>query len=490
VNVKDRVVSWLASQDVDAYLAGGCVRDQLLGRAIYDLDVAVAGDGLALARRLADSFDADYYTLDSERGTGRAILRREDGERLFVDVARLRGRDLTADLAGRDFTVNALAVDVRSPEVVIDNHNGLADLEAGLIRAVSEDAIRSDPLRALRALRQAAQLGFALEPQTEVLIQRDGTALEDVSAERLCDELSKLLACASSAPFLFELDRLGLLCVIMPELEPLRDLEQPVPHRHRVLKHSLETVGALEFLLDGIGCAPLGCNTTKMRETGEKLDLGSLPDHAQQLSQHLNAVMSDTRPRVVTLKMAALLHDIGKPIARTVDEDGRMRFLGHEAVGSSTAGEVLQRLRFSSVEARLAEIIVRNHMRPLTLASQDSVSSRAVYRFFRDSCDAGIDILLHALADHLATYAFETEGSDWQQQVALVARMLEYYWDGRAKRAKPSPLISGRDLLRDFGLQPGPQIGRLLEAVREAQAIGEVRTHAEAMALVSSVLED
>ena len=170
MSVGDRVISWLAGQDVDAYLAGGCVRDQLLGRAIYDLDVAVAGDGLSLARRLADSFGADYYALDSKRSTGRAILRREDGERLFVDIARLRGKNLALDLAGRDFTINALAVDVRSPAVVIDYHGGLADLEAGVIRAVSEDAIRSDPLRALRAIRQAAQLGFALDPETEDLI--------------------------------------------------------------------------------------------------------------------------------------------------------------------------------------------------------------------------------------------------------------------------------------------------------------------------------
>ena len=490
MSVGDRVISWLAGQDVDVYLAGWCVRDQLLGRAIYDLDVAVAGDGLSLARRLADFFDADYYPLDSKRSTGRAILRREDGARLFVDIARLRGKNLALDLAGRDFTINALAIDVRSPAVVIDYHGGLTDLEAGVIRAVSEDAIRSDPLRALRAIRQAAQLGFALAPETEDLISRDGAALAKVSAERICDELSKLLTCASSAPFLFELDRLGLLHVIMPELEPLRDLVQSLPHRHNVLKHSLETVGALELLLSGIGRAPSEWSTAGTRETGEKLDLGSLPYHARQLDQHLNAVMSDARPRVVTLKMAALLHDVGKAVARTVDEDGRIRFLGHETVGSRIAGEVLQRLRFSSVEVRLTEIIVRNHMRPLTLASQDSVSSRALYRFFRDTQDAGIDILLHALADHLATYAFETEGSGWQRLVALVTQMLAYYWDREAVWANPPPLVDGRDLLRDFGLRPGPQIGRLLEAVREAQAIGEVRTRSEALALVRSLLED
>jgi tRNA nucleotidyltransferase/poly(A) polymerase len=490
VSIENQVVSWLASQEVAAYLAGGCVRDQLLGRAVYDLDVAAAGDGLALARRLADSFDGDYYALDSKRSTGRAILRREDGERLLVDIARLRGKDLAQDLAGRDFTINALAMDVRSPGAVIDFHGGLADLKAGVIRAVSDGAIRSDPLRALRAIRQAAQLGFTLHRGLEVLIRRDGAALAHVSAERICDELSKLLACTRSARFLYELDRLGLLCVVLPELRPLRDLEQPPPHCYAALKHSLETVRALEVLLDGIGCAPRAWTPETACGTGEVPELGSLPSYAQQLAEHLNTVMSDTRSRVVTIKMAALLHDVGKPLVRTIDEGGRVRFLGHERVGSRITREVLQRLRFSSAEAHLAEIVVRNHMRPLTLAWQESVSSRAAYRFFRDTRGAGIDVLLHALADHLATYAFETEGSGWRRLVALVTWMMESYRDREAERVKQPSLIDGHDLLRDFGLQPGPQIGRLLEAVREAQAVGEVRTRGEAMALVRSLLGD
>jgi poly(A) polymerase len=488
VDVEERVISWLAGQRVEAYLVGGCVRDRLLDREVYDLDVAVAGDGLALARLLADRFGGDFYALDSQRGTGRAILRREEGARLLVDVARLRGADLAADLAGRDFTINALAIDVRSPGVVIDHHDGVADLQAGLIRAVSEDAIRSDPVRALRAFRLAAQLGFSLDREAEELIRRDGAALADVSAERICDELSKLLACASAAPYLCQLDSFGLLSVILPCLEPLRGLAQSPPHRYDVLRHSLESVRALEVVLENLVPPPRRGHTPGMREAGE-LHLGPLHRFSDRLDRHLGGVLSDARPRLVTLKLAALLHDVGKAEARTVDEDGRIRFLGHQGAGSRLAKEALERLRFSSAEARLAESIVRHHMRPVLLASQDSVSSRAVYRFFRDTGDAGIDILLLALADHLATYAFEVEESGWSGVVDLVARMMGEYWEPNAGVANPPTLINGRDLLRDLDLQPGPQIGRLLDAVREAQAAGEVRTRAEAMALVESLLE-
>jgi poly(A) polymerase/tRNA nucleotidyltransferase (CCA-adding enzyme) len=488
VKLEERVIAWLASQNADAYLVGGCVRDRLLDRAIYDLDVSIPGDGCALARRLADRFGADYYTLDSERRTGRAILRREDGERLYVDVAHFRGENLAEDLAGRDFTINALATDVAFPEIVIDRHGGLADLEAGLLRPVSDTAIRDDPLRALRAIRLAAQLDFALAKETEELVRRDGAALADVAAERLCDELSKLLACTSSSPFLDELDRFGLLGAILPELEPLRKLEQPPPHRYRALKHTLESVRAFEVLLDAIGCAPAGRNASDVAAIAGVIYLDNLPAYAAQLRRHLGGVVSGERPRVVLLKLALLLHDVGKPGTLSVEEGGRIRFLRHEDVGAEMAGEALARLRYSSAEVRLVECIVRNHMRPLMLASQDGVSSRAVYRFFRDTEDAGIDILLHALADHLATCAFEAEESDWHGLVDLVTRMLGCQLDRGADQPKQPSLLTGHDLLRDFGLPPGPQIGELLEAVREAQAVGEVRTRDEAMGLVRTLL--
>ena len=490
MSVEDRVIAWLARQDADAYLVGGWVRDRILGRTSYDIDIAVSGDGMQLARRLANSLDADYYALDRERGTGRAILQSVGGDRLLVDIACFRGADLAADLAGRDFTINALAVDVHAPEVVIDRHGGLADLKAGIIRTVSEDAIRSDPLRALRAVRQAAQLDFALAPEMEALIRRDGAGLADVSAERICEELSKLLSCAYSAPYLFELDRLGLLGAILPEIESLRGFEQPPPHRYGVLRHSLEAVGALESLLGELGLAKQSANAASRQEPLRRLEIGGLAEYAERIDGHLEATMSDARPRVVVLKLAALLHDVGKPGAVTVEEEGRLRFFGHETDGSQIAYQALQRLRFSAAETRMAEIIVRNHMRPLTLASQERVSARAVYRFFRDTGDAGVDILLLALADHLATYGSVDEDSGWSRLLELVTRMQSYYWDREAEPAKTPPLLNGRDLLDGFGLQPGKQIGRLLEVVREAQAVGEVSTRDEAMALVRGLIGD
>jgi len=490
--IEEQVIGWLAQQRVAAYLVGGCVRDRILGRPIYDLDVAVERGGLALARRLADHFQGAYYPLDSERDTGRAILPVPQEQPVVVDVVGFRGPDLASDLADRDFTINALAANVRTPEEVVDLHNGLRDLKDGVIRPVSDAAIRNDPLRALRAVRQAAQLGFRLAPETETLIRRDGQALTGMAGERVRDELARILALPYAAPCLEQLDHLGLLALILPELEPLRGLEQPPPHHLPALAHSLETVRVLEHLVvDLLPELGLGAGWEAIgRGPFVPAEVESLAPFASRLAEHLREVLGDTRPRLVTLKLAALLHDTGKPARRSVDKLGRIRFLGHQAEGARIARAGLGRLRFNRREVQLAETIVRHHMRPLLLAKQDSVSKRAVYRFFRDTREAGVDVLLHALADQGAIYDVTAGKETWSRLVALTARMFADYWEHPDERVSPPTLVNGRDLMGEFGLRPGPRIGELLEAVREAQISGEIADREEALAFVSRKLAE
>ena len=477
--LEKRVVDWLAHQNVECYLVGGWVRDRLLGRSSYDLDVATAGDGLILSRRLADHFSGEYYPLDSVRGTGRVILHLDKMRRLVVDVAQFRGQDLNDDLADRDFTINALAASAEAPGEIIDLHGGLSDLESGLLRIVSEQSIRNDPLRALRAIRQSAELDLHLSPETESAVRRDGGGIAQVSGERIRDELARLLALSHAAQHLVRLDELGLLTTLFPELEPLRGLAQPLPHHLDVFNHSLETVRMLEALLDSLREVP--DSTVGSADT--------LAPFNKRLQTHLMRVLSDQRPSVVMLKLAGLLHDTGKTAARTVDEEGRVRFLGHQKDGAWIVTGILRQLRFSSAEVGLGETIVRNHMRPLLLASQKSVSSRAIYRYFRATGSAGVDTLIHALADHLATYEPCAVDDQWSHLTILTARMLGDYWDRQSERIDPPRLVRGDDLMHEYGLQPGPHIGELLEIVREAQVAGEIHSRDEALNLIRAHLE-
>ncbi|MFC2023776.1 HD domain-containing protein, partial [Chloroflexota bacterium] len=370
-DLANSVVSWLAGQDMHIFLVGGCVRDELRGMPSHDLDLAVDGDALGLARRLANRFGGAYFALDEARGTGRALLRGTGGERLTVDAARFRGPDLLADLLDRDFTVNALAADVRAPERVIDPLNGRRDLEMRFIRPVSASSISSDPVRALRAVRQAAELDFALAGETKALIRRDGQALCAVASERVRDELARLLALPVAWPSLELFDDLGLLTLLFPELEPMRQLSQSPPHHLDAFDHALATVRWLEQLL----CAlePPGPSPERMapgdvperRPSVGIPHMASLAPFAARVQRHLGIDMGGTRIRGLSLKLAALLHDTGKPGARSVEEDGRIRYFGHAVASAEIASATMRQLRFTRSEIRLVRTVVQHHMRPL-----------------------------------------------------------------------------------------------------------------------------
>jgi poly(A) polymerase len=207
-----------------------------------------------------------------------------------------------------------------------------------------------------------------------------------------------------------------------------------------------------------------------------------------QLSAHLSQPISGDRPRLAVLKLAALLHDLGKPTTKSFDDEGSVHFYGHEREGAEVAGAILRRLRFGGNEVSLARTIVANHMRLHLLAEREVVTRRAVYRFFRDTGDAGVDTLLLCLADHLATSGPNLRMARWQKKVEFVASMLADYYERCQEVISPPKLISGNDLMDEFGLEEGPRIGELLEAVREAQVEDEVRTKEEALALVKGLL--
>jgi tRNA nucleotidyltransferase/poly(A) polymerase len=480
-SIVEQVRAFLRERSVEAYLVGGCVRDWLLGRSSHDLDFAVAGDAVKLARRVADRMGGAFVLLDEERCTGRVVTRGEDGQRLFIDFARLQGDDIITDLSKRDFTVNAMTVAVADAKHLIDPYDGRRDLQLGLVRVVSEMAFQDDPLRTLRAVRIAAEMKASVEQGTEELLRQAVPLITSVSAERVRDEMARIMALSGAARSLRYLDELGLLTAIIPELEALKGVEQSAPHYLDVFDHSVETVRRLEEVIEAL-------------EGGAAADseLSLIPlllsPFSLQLHDRLAQPISDDRSRLSVLKLVALLHDLGKPATKSVDDEGGIHFYGHGQAGAEVVAAILRRLRFGGREVGLAKTVVASHMRPPLLAREDVVTRRAVYRFFRDTGDAGVDTLLLYLADHLATWGPNLKMARWQRRVEFVAAMLADYYERHQKVISPPKLISGHDLMEEFGLKEGPQIGELLEAVREAQAEGEVRTKAEALALVRELL--
>jgi len=465
------LLNLLRSEASPCYIAGGYVRDWLLQQPSVDLDLVVAGAAIPLARRIADRTGGAFYVLDEEMGAARVVYRRPPG--LTVDVAAMRGPDIVADLQARDFTVNSMAVDVRhwydpSP-AVLDPCDGQADLAAGILRATSDRAFRSDPLRLLRAVRFTATLGLRIEPQTESWIRRDASLVAQPSAERIRHELALIVASSGAAGHLCRMDELGLMHGVLPEVTALKGVAQSAPHVHDVYEHTLATIAEAERLT-AFPDAQLGPDEARF-----------LGPFAADLAEHLSETISEARTRSTLLKFAAMLHDVGKPLTQTVQADGRIRFFGHARIGADIAAEVLTRLRFTTRETRLISTVVTHHMRPGLLLKEPSVTRRAIYRLFRDTGDAGVDVLILALADQLATRGETLQRDHWRDYLRLTHRMLDHYFRKRQEVVAPPKLVTGRDVMAVLNLPSGPRVGELLEKLREAQAEGQVLTREQAL---------
>jgi tRNA nucleotidyltransferase/poly(A) polymerase len=474
---------WL-EQGAHAYLVGGFLRDLLLGRATRDIDLAVSGDALELSRLAADALRGHWVPLHEEHAVARIVFSRRAAVR-YVDVAAVRGGSIEADLAERDFTIDAMALPLdflgRNPRAaIVDPFGGLDDLDRRVLRAVSDGVFRADGLRLLRAVRLAAELEFSLEPSTAVLVERDASCLENASPERQRDEVVRMLMTPRSAAALRLADRLGLLDRLLPEVTSGRGVVQPKEHFWDVFNHSLETLAALDFMLSEEE-PPQPPQAAFRRELwGQLFWLSGIRERFRE-------EMVQGRPRAVLLKLAGLLHDIGKPEAKFIDAGGRIRFFGHPQRGGEKAEQVMWRLRFGSVERKLVGLMVRHHMRPGQLSAGKPPSRRALYRFFRDAGDTAIDVLFLFLADHLAARGPRLQLATWRRQVAYVSYILQQHFFETALTAPPR-LVSGDDLMEALDLAPGPIVGRLLAIIEEAQAAGEVASREEALDLAKTTI--
>jgi putative nucleotidyltransferase with HDIG domain len=464
------------------WLVGGSIRDALLRRPVRDLDFAVAGSGLEVARRVADRLGAAFFPLDEARGTGRVVASVED-QRVLLDFARLRGDDLNADLAARDFTVNAIAVDLSGH--LLDPMGGRADLAAKRLRACGPASFEDDPVRTLRVVRLAAQLGFHVERGTREAARRAVERLDSVSAERVRDEFMHMLAGRKVAGALRAMDWLGLLGRVVPETQLLKDVAQSAPHVYDVWQHTLAVVDHLEDVLRVL-------DRVHDVDAASEYALGycaaRVGRYRMQIAAHLEAELSMGRTLRSLLFLAALMHDIAKPQTRSTEADGRVRFLGHEVTGRQVAEERARALRLSSEEVAHLGRMVAAHMRPVLLAQAGGVTRRAAYRFFRDTGPAGVDVCLLTLADLLGTRGVDLGREEWAARVDTVVALMEAYYLRPELIVRPPALITGDDVI-GLGVPQGRRVGELLEAVREAQAAGEVTTRDEALSLVKRLVE-
>ncbi len=430
------------------FLVGGAVRDLLLGRRPFDYDILCAGDARKQAGLAAQVLGGTLVELGRP---GQTLYRVVSPQGVF-DLSPMRGPGVTADLGLRDFTINAMAWDLCSHQL-IDPMNGAADLEKKQVRMVSEQAFSDDPLRMLRAYRMGAGLGFAIDEKTASAISRQKQAIAGCAGERVREEWFKTLQADHSLPYLRQMAQTGLLTAVFPELGPLAGCLQPPYHRFDVLEHTLSAYGWLERLFDR----------------------PSAPLPAEALTE---AVSQQQR---IWLKTAILLHDSGKPRVQSSDENGDIHFYGHERAGAPIAAEVCQRLRCSNAETRFIEFVVQHHLRPLflfTAKNKQTLSQKGITRFFLACGPWTPHLLLHALADHYGKGGQPLDGGF----PAFVDELARQYFREFKPRSELAPLLTGRDLIEQLGLAPSPLFKRILGRVQEGQLAGRIQDKAEALA--------
>ena len=400
----------------------------------------------------------------------------------IVDLTSFAG-SIEDDLARRDFTINALALPWRDwqsadwPQLVLDPFDGRADLARRCIRAVRPSVFRDDPGRLLRAVRLAARLRFRVEAETARLVRTEAYRIERVSGERVRDEFLALLSMDGARGQLEALDRLDLLCHIIPELALTKGVEQPKEHYWDVWGHLLHTVEAAELVTRG----------------HQNSAIFTLIPWTETLAAYFGQEVSDGHARRTMLKLASLFHDIAKPQTKKPDATGRIRFLGHPELGATMAAHRLAHLRLSSRGTDMVSALVEHHMRPGHMQQGVELpTKRAIYRYFRDLGDVAIEGLYLALADYLAARGPELNPDAWAEHVRMIGYMLHIGTQpvSGGTPGRPARLLTGHDLIEHFGLAPGPQIGVLLEKINEARAAGEITTPEEALALVPALLNN
>ena len=449
------------------WVVGGAVRDAALGRDVVNIDLAVAGDERRAATRIARVAGGPRFRLSEEFATWRAL----DRERTWhVDVTRLRGDDIEADLALRDFTVNAIAVSLAAPDAPpLDPHGGLADLEARLLRAVSERTFVDDPLRLLRAARIAASLAFEIDARTVSLAYAEAGRAAEPAGERQFAELRLLLTGPDPVRGVGLVDELRATRAVLPELEALRGVEQNPYHHLDVHGHTMEVLARLVEL---------------------DADVDSFAgERAAAVRGVLDEPLADELTRGGALRFGALFHDLGKPETRSVAEGGRVLFMGHDRAGVRIVFEVCSRLRTSRRLAHYLANLTLNHLRLGFLVHQRPLSPRHVYDYLRATEPDSVDVTLLTVADRLATQGERTRQEAIDDHLELARQMISEALAWRDAGPPRSP-IRGDELAAELGMEPGPELGRLLGEIEAAVFAGEVSSREDAVALARRLVQD
>ena len=459
------LLSGLPEPDGDCWLVGGALRDAWLGLPIHDIDLVAPEPMDSLLRQLEQFSGSHAFTVNQRF----ASTRINAGE-YEIDITALSGESIEADLRRRDYCINAIAVPLRcvlrgeiSKKDVICNIHALEDLATGRLRLVSSAALADDPLRVLRGLRLAAQLGIEPDNACREAWHVHAAGLQNVSGERQREELLRWFSLPKLDTDLLQISAdCDVLWQLFPALQATMHCTQNTYHHLDVWRHTLLALREFDSL------------TTRLPV--------ELEAFGSELQAALQIRLNGGGSVLALTRLALLLHDIGKPPTRKVEADGHISFIGHQQSGADLVADDLERLRFSGDEREFLSLMIREHLRMGFYSAHEPLPAKLIYRFIRTLGEATLPQLLHSLADCRAAGG-EGSTESLRQHVSAALQIADNYIHG-STAARPPELLDGNEIMSLLNEGPGPLIGRYKRAMLEATAEGWISTVDEAREFV------
>ncbi len=454
----DEILSKIIDKfDNEIYLVGGTVRDFYMGLESTDRDIIVMDeDARDFALKLSELFQATFVPLDEENKIYRIVLPDKIN---YIDVTNPVGDSIEKDLMRRDLTINAIAVNIRTGEL-IDISGGVTDIMNKCINYVNELNFVDDPLRLLRVYRFQALYGFQLASETINAVCKYSDLIHKPAVERINYELLKLFGGEYAHVALENMNKTWILEEIFPFVKELKQVPPNSHHHLDLFHHSIETVKQVQILYN------------------------EAPD---EVKEHLRRIDFGGFSRLAHLKLAAFMHDIGKFSTWTIEE-GKHRFIKHDDVGSKMSVKILKDLHFSNKQIDYISSMIKYHIYPSHVMTSPQITEKIMMRYVRKMDTNSIDAIILAQADRLSARGPEITDQIVERNITSLNMLLRFYLEAR-ETLKPLPkLLSGNDVMQILNIKPSKRLGEIMDALHEAQISGDVITKEHAIEFVKNMV--
>lgn len=473
-NIKnDEIINQIKSHATEnfgeIYLVGGIIRDFYFGNENFDKDIIIEKNAEKFAKMLAEEMNATFIELDEENKIYRIVLKTNFNDvglkaqptaQNFIDIAELTGKNIEQDLKRRDLTINSIAVNLKTLEI-IDVNNGIEDLKSKKIKGICEQNFIDDPLRLLRIFRFEAMLGFEVDKNLTQLVKKHVGKINQCAVERINYELLKLFSGNYCAKTLINMDNSGLLKELLPISQDLKTVPPNLHHHLNLFDHSIESVNQIQKIYEN--------SSSQVQQHLEKTDFGGFT-------------------RLSHLKFASFLHDIGKPSTWTIEEEtGKHRFIKHDDIGSKMAITILKKMKFSKKQIEYISKMIKYHIYPSHVVAAPEISDKIYMRFIRKMEEEVIDVIILAMADRFSARGVEITEEIVKKNISNLQALLDFYLNVK-ETIKPLPkLISGEEIMEILNITPSKKLGEIINQLKEAQLSGDIVTKKQAVTFIKGL---